>query len=107
MSGAGDPRVRWSSSRHAVPTMVSNRDLDALAKQISQFVALATALAGRLRGPTIVERAAPPGLEQRPCQLDGAVLAGQDALTQFALSQHQPPSGTRDTGPCVPCGVHS
>ena len=107
MSRAGDLRVRLSGSRHAVPTMVSNRDPVVTAKQISQFVALATALAARLRGTTIEVPATRPGLEQRLGHLDWAVLAGQAALTQLALSQHQPPSGTQHTGRCVPWAVHS
>ena len=93
MSRAGDLRVRLSSSRHAVPTVVSGRDLDVLARQIGQFVALAKTLAARLRGPTIAGRAASPGLEERLGHLGWAVLAGQAALTQLALLQHQQRGG--------------
>ena len=107
MSRAGDVRARWSSSRHAVPTVVSGRDLDVLAKQIGQFVALATTLAARLRGATVEERAASPAREQHLVHLDWAVLAGQAALTQLALSQHQQRGGAGRLSRFVPWRVRS
>lgn len=107
MSRAGDVRARWFGRGHSVPTMVSKRDLDVLAKQIGQLVTLATALAARLRGPTIKEPATRPGHQQRLGHLDWAILAGQAALTQLDLSLHQPPSRTQHTAPTVPLGVRS
>ena len=105
MSRAGDLRVRLSGSRHAVPTMVSNRDPVVTAKQIGQFVTLATALPGRLRGLTMVKRAAPPGLEQHLVHLDWAVLAGP-ALTQLALLQHQQRGGASGASTACREGRH-
>ena len=107
MSRAGDLRVRLSKSRHAVPTVVSDRELDVLAKQIGQFVALATTLAARLRGPTIEGRAASPAREQHLVHLDWAVLAGQAALTQLALSQHQQRGSAGRLSRFVPWRVQS
>ena len=58
-----------------------------------------------MRGPTVEERAASPALAQNLVHLDWAVLAGQAALTQLALSQHQQRGGAGRLSRFVPWRV--
>ena len=109
MSRAREPRERWPDAWHrSGRTGAHDRELDPRSEQISQFVALAAALAARIRSRAIGEHADAAARRERHLRhLDWAVLAGQAALIQLALSQHQQRGGAGRLSRFVPWRVRS